>query len=432
MTEMKPLCEKPWRSGGWFSIIGRESLAADDSGHQIRLSKFQLSTLTSNSSSIELQPVAQSENSAYRKRRSAGRFSGGVCCASFRSRIDWEKKSAGRYGGGVVGNTLSKFFSRPSKTMEDPNTIDSEAEPPQKAGLRGPARLLQGLGAYSKMPLCADFWALHCLTMTFRRQFRNDSIAPPRPLQLQQQQHSSTTGYGSCAHLEQILQQPKEHGGNQDGGLLWVKIGGDGLWIGAVFEVFAAQVPQTRSELLREMLNANTVKRSYSSASLITQTWASTTINTSMLFYCRLLGLDPKTAKVMGRGLEDLRWYARAWNHELRLPPARHLFHRGKWYARASNKELGPPPQSTPAILEKAVQAFDQVNDQEATRLCLRNILRNLRLPQWRSLVFSATRGAKHLRRKKSTTGSVAVLARQLHDFAYDTTGNSRYPGEGG
>ncbi|TGO10712.1 hypothetical protein BTUL_0127g00110 [Botrytis tulipae] len=113
MTEMTPLYDKPWRSGGWFSIIGRE-----------------LSTLTSGPGSIELQPVAQSENSAYRKRRSAGKFSGGVCCASFRSRIDWEKKSAGRYGGGV------------QKTMEDPDTIDSEVEPPQKAGLRslGPIR----------------------------------------------------------------------------------------------------------------------------------------------------------------------------------------------------------------------------------------------------------------------------------------------------
>ncbi|KAF7905873.1 hypothetical protein EAF00_000152 [Botryotinia globosa] len=238
--------------------------------------------------SIELQPVAQSENSAYRKRRSAGKFSGGVCCASFRSRIDWEKKSAGKYGGGV-------------ETMEDPDTIDSEVEPPQKAGLRG---------LFS---------------------------SPPRLLQPQQQQHSSSSGYGSCAHLEQILQQPKEHGGNQDGGFLWVKIGGDGLKItaGAVFDVLAAKVPRT------------------------TQTWASTTINTSMLFYCRilglcpktskvmgcdlkisdgmgepgttkLLGLDPKTAKVMGRGQEDLRWYARAWNHELRLPPALHLFHKGK------------------------------------------------------------------------------------------------------
>ncbi|KAF7915031.1 uncharacterized protein EAE98_011354 [Botrytis deweyae] len=26
---------------------------------------------------------------------------------------------------------------------------------------------------------------------------------------------------------------------------------------------------------------------------------------------------------------------------------------------------------------------------------------------------------------------SVAVLAKQLHDFAYDTTGNSKYPGQG-
>ncbi|KAF5878849.1 putative zn 2cys6 transcription factor protein [Botrytis fragariae] len=36
----------------------------------------------------------------------------------------------------------------------------------------------------------------HLLLMTFRRQFRNNLIAPPRPLQpQQQQQHSSTTGY---------------------------------------------------------------------------------------------------------------------------------------------------------------------------------------------------------------------------------------------
>ncbi|KAF7926579.1 hypothetical protein EAE99_005774 [Botrytis elliptica] len=40
-----------------------------------------------------------------------------------------------------------------------------------------------------------------------------------------------------------------------------------------------------------------------------------------MLSYCRLLGLDPKNAKVVGSGLEDLRWYARAWNHELKLSP---------------------------------------------------------------------------------------------------------------
>ncbi|TGO10711.1 hypothetical protein BTUL_0127g00100 [Botrytis tulipae] len=59
--------------------------------------------------------------------------------------------------------------------------------------------------------------------MTFRRQFRNDSIAPSRPLQPQQQQHSSTTGYGTCSHLEQSM------GGKQDGGFLWITIGGDGL-----------------------------------------------------------------------------------------------------------------------------------------------------------------------------------------------------------
>ncbi|KAF7937934.1 uncharacterized protein EAE97_007730 [Botrytis byssoidea] len=116
--------------------------------------------------------------------------------------------------------------------------------------------------------------------MTFRRQFRNDSIAPPRPLQPQQQQHSSTTSYGSCAHLEQILQQPKEHVGNQGGGFLWMKISRGGLCtvsgrasidvnsqscdcevkqfqgagfkvrmlqitVGAVFESLAAQFPRT-------------------------------------------------------------------------------------------------------------------------------------------------------------------------------------------
>lgn len=44
----------------------------------------------------------------------------------------------------------------------------------------------------------------HRPIMTFRCQFQNDLIAPPRPLQPQQQQHSSATGYTSCSHLEQV------------------------------------------------------------------------------------------------------------------------------------------------------------------------------------------------------------------------------------
>ncbi|KAF7915029.1 uncharacterized protein EAE98_011352 [Botrytis deweyae] len=132
-TEMTQLYDKPWRSGSWLPAVARthqqsqridenhQSLATDDSSDQMLLSEPEMSNLTSGLGGIELQPVAQSENSAYRKRRSAGKFSGGACCATFSGRRMTEtKKSVGRYGGGV-------------KTMEDPGTNDSEVEPPQKA-----------------------------------------------------------------------------------------------------------------------------------------------------------------------------------------------------------------------------------------------------------------------------------------------------------
>ncbi|KAF7857066.1 uncharacterized protein EAF02_011299 [Botrytis sinoallii] len=84
------------------------------------LSEPELSSLTSGLGSIELQPVAQSENSAYRKRRSAGKFSGGACCATFRQISLW-------------GNMVVVWWGAPQKTMEDPGTNDPAVEPPQKA-----------------------------------------------------------------------------------------------------------------------------------------------------------------------------------------------------------------------------------------------------------------------------------------------------------
>ncbi|TGO40922.1 hypothetical protein BHYA_0029g00320 [Botrytis hyacinthi] len=88
-------------------------------------------------------PTAGGAEIIGRKRRSAGRFSGGVCCASFsRSRIDWRRN--------LRGDMVVVWWGTPQKTMEDPDTIDSEVEPPQKTGLRGLVRLLQGLGAYRK------------------------------------------------------------------------------------------------------------------------------------------------------------------------------------------------------------------------------------------------------------------------------------------
>ncbi|KAF7937933.1 uncharacterized protein EAE97_007729 [Botrytis byssoidea] len=150
MTEMMPLYDKPWRSGGWFSIIERESLAADDSSHQIRLFKFQLSTLTSGPGSIELQPVAQMV----------------VCAVRASDQELTERRN-------LRGDMVVVWWRTPQKTMEGPETIDSEVEPPQKAGLRGLVRLLRGLGDHSKMPLCADFWAL--CSFSVRPSSRNEA-----------------------------------------------------------------------------------------------------------------------------------------------------------------------------------------------------------------------------------------------------------------
>ncbi|THV54118.1 hypothetical protein BGAL_0034g00390 [Botrytis galanthina] len=268
----------PRLSAGFERIDeNHQPLAADDSSHQMRLFESALSALTSRLGSIDLQPVAQCENSAYRKRRSAGRFSGGPTLA-YSTLADQELIERRDLRGDMV---VAWWETPQQKTMEDPDTSDSEVKPPQKAGLRGlvrpeneaaiarwkfnRARTEKEHRAWKFMvlrqftmhqlsvggPACSynnDYargrkikiqpnpnYKLdsqhsvsnilqdnsHHPIMTFRRQFQNDFIAPPRPLQPQQQQHSSATGYTSCSHLEQ-------HGGNQDGGFVWMKIDGDG------------------------------------------------------------------------------------------------------------------------------------------------------------------------------------------------------------
>ncbi|TGO67366.1 hypothetical protein BELL_0897g00020 [Botrytis elliptica] len=387
-TEMTQLYDKPWRS---FERIdeNHQSLATDDSSDQMLLSEPEMSNLTSGLGGIELQPVAQSENSAYRKRRSAGKFSGGACCATFSGRRMTEtKKSVGRYGGGV-------------KTMEDPGTNDPEVEPPQKA----------------RTPLPSPAKNENLAT--------NNRLLPTQVVAcVVQSGVESIQGTGLKVSILPIDLQSSE--------FLVFFLGG---WTTINIELCTAVSTIPEISQLVQSLKSSRFK-----------------------FFELLLGLDPKNAKVVGSGLEDLRWYARAWNHELKLSPRSTPAHMYTPFreanglhaaantsgssARGCIKSNGKPqtiaeiaPLSAQSLFYPVVPNWSSLRPRSYTTL-LTNYFSKVSLA-----AMEESRTQRDKRGQMSPTQeeynrvtasvSVAVLAKQLHDFAYDTTGNSKYPGQG-